>query len=85
MKDFYNIKYYCLLNKTDNIQNPIVGKDLYVRYKGFFRDGDNGILSRSLDKSFLFCDDASELFTMDSGYISFTLNLPYSITYYLNL
>jgi len=83
------ISYYNDFQNYYSINNPLVGDEVKMKYMGFFDvnwDKDSidftnygyGLKKMLSNQGYIYCDDASKLFTMGSGYISLTINFPYS-------
>jgi len=82
--------YYSEFKNIRSITNPVIDNDVKMKYKGFFVPNwapqsitfDNfgyGLQKTISNRGGLFCDDASKLFSLQKGYVSLLLDLPYSI------
>lgn len=82
-----DVTYFSNMMDMESINNPLMGYDVKMRYKGFFdkkwsaADIDIENLGYGLGKSInnrglIFCSDASKLFAMKSGYVGLSLVFP---------
>ena len=85
------VSYYSDLKSHTSIANPILGKQAQMQYSGFLKedwtkedvDFDNfgyGLRKTKNNKGFIYCKDASSLFSLAQGYIEIVISLPHAIT-----
>ena len=85
------VSYYSDFKNYMSIANPTLGKQAQMQYSGFLKedwtkedvDFDNfgyGLRKTKNNKGFIYCKDASSLFSLTQGYIEMVINLPDAIT-----
>jgi len=75
------ITYYSDLKDLNYINNPLVGKNVHMMFGGFWSESQtgNGIVKKMNNQASIYCNDASRLFSLGSGYVGMTLSLPFAI------
>lgn len=65
----------------NSINNPLVGSNVQMQFGGFWSKSPtgNGIVKTKNSRASIYCNDASQLFSLDSGYVSMTLSFPFAI------
>lgn len=83
------VTYYNDFVDINSINNPIVGSNVQMQFKGFFdknwtRNGLNfdnvgyGLKKTVNNQGLIYCNDSSKLFSFSSGYVGILVNFPYS-------
>lgn len=92
-----HVTYYSEFRNVNDINNPIIDNDVGMQYLGFLKkdwDAEGfhfdafgyGLSKTVANSGAIFCNDASRLFSMESGYVQMVLSLPHEIidgVYYL--
>lgn len=81
------ITYYSDLKDLKSINNPLIDNGVIMRHSGFFEVVKNDNIpyfGTSLKKTLanqarIFCDDSSKLFSIDEGYVSLMLSMPFNV------
>lgn len=80
------ITYYSDIKDLKGIHNPLIDNSTEMRHSGFFEvvDDPKAYFGKSIKKTLhsqgrIYCDDASKLFSISSGYIGLILSFPYNI------
>ena len=87
----YGSTYYSNFIDINSINNPLVNNNVQMQYSGFFEKDwtpstidinypGNGLKKTINNHGLIFCNDASKLFSFNSGYLGMVLSLPFSIT-----
>ena len=83
----FKTTYYCDCKTVDSISNPVIDNNVGMKYGGFLSESWNyldrgfnyGIRKDRSNQGFIFCEDASKLFSSSNGSVGITIRLPFSI------